>query len=380
MARYNAQSRLFLDLMPDPVIVLNPVGLLDYRNSPAAERLHCLRPGISLPDFLRSDATDFLTYLGHCQAAHDPLSNTIDLRLSDSVGRYCCYGSPLPGTGAGKRARIVLRLRREENRRAGSRGRALVGSLPGAAARRRALPAPAADSGPVYGGLNETRANPDAVDARLYRASQAEQVNLAREIHDHAGQHVVALTFGLTALERHVATHEGKALLGRLQRQVATAAQDLHRIMLRLRPAALDESGLDGALRVLLAEMGETCGIIVDVQIVGETVTLAPEIEMTLFRVIQEALSNVLKHARGAKTVSVIIQRTDDLVSLTIEDDGAGFLVEHEPFRSPIRSDKFGLLGMRERLELVGGALQIESRPGAGTTIFARIGLNRAGP
>jgi chemotaxis family two-component system sensor kinase Cph1 len=143
------------------------------------------------------------------------------------------------------------------------------------------------------------------------------------------------------------------------------ALQDVRALAVELRPAALDDFGLFAALERLAETFQARSGLktLVQANIDGR---LPPEIETVLYRVVQEALTNVIKHA-GAEHVSIVLRSRDGSVAVTIDDDGRGFV------QTDVRDEALGLLGMRERLALVGGMLEVESSPDSGTTIAAQV-------
>ena len=147
----------------------------------------------------------------------------------------------------------------------------------------------------------------------------------------------------------------------------------VQRLAWEVRPAALDNLGLEAALQQYIEEWSEQYAIPARfVQHSASDSGRLPEpVEVALYRVVQEALTNVLRHAK-AKNVSVVLERNHTTVAVIIEDDGDGFDNENEGGST---SQRLGLLGMQERLELVGGTLTIESSPDAGTTIYARVPL-----
>jgi signal transduction histidine kinase len=207
----------------------------------------------------------------------------------------------------------------------------------------------------------------DAV-GRVVQAQEAERSRLARELHDETGQALTSILLGLKPLEEALAEHPARAALAELREQVVTALQDVRRLAVELRPAVLDDFGLVPALERLTDGFAEQSDIRVDFHsALGET-RLPGEVETTLYRVVQEALTNIVKHA-NARNVSVSIARRGSAVAAVIEDDGAGF------DQRAVREESVGLLGMRERLSFVDGRLEIESRPGAGTTIVAEVPL-----
>ena len=140
----------------------------------------------------------------------------------------------------------------------------------------------------------------------------------------------------------------------------------MRRLAVELRPSALDDFGLVAAVERLTDTFREQSGLTVDLETQLGEERLPPEAETTLYRVIQEALTNIVKHS-GASRVSVLLQRQSAKVIAIVEDDGSGF----DP--SSTREDAVGLAGMHERVSLVGGRLQVESAPGSGTTLVAEI-------
>ncbi|GAA0270575.1 hypothetical protein LNAOJCKE_4413 [Methylorubrum aminovorans] len=208
----------------------------------------------------------------------------------------------------------------------------------------------------------------DAVLAQLYRAHHAERERLARELHDEAGQQLAWLKLRLDRLRREPSPEE----IGAMLKQVDAISASLRQVVRELRPVALTELGLILALSGLVREWSDRCGIPIEFQLSGITVPLTPETEVTIFRLVQEALTNVVKHAPGVRHVSVTLQYARADVTLAIEDDGPGLKIEPAPDARRAGSG-FGLAGMRERLTLLGGQLMIESPPGGGTTILARL-------
>ena len=147
---------------------------------------------------------------------------------------------------------------------------------------------------------------------------------------------------------------------------VRSTLQDVRRLAVELRPKALDDFGLVAALERLTSSFEEQTGISMEFQSSLPAGRLSPEVETALYRIVQEALTNIVKHSRAGR-VSIVVGRKDGAVSVVVEDDGVGF----EPTRT--REEGLGLIGMRERVALLGGRLTIESRPGAGTTFVAEV-------
>ena len=201
---------------------------------------------------------------------------------------------------------------------------------------------------------------------RLVTATEEERRRIARELHDELGQHITALRVGL---------HEPRAeSLPRLEAIVQRLDQTIDRLTLELRPPVLDHLGLHGAIGSLAEAYAAASGLRIDVHLPAvEGERFSDAIETTIYRVVQEALTNAWKHA-SASTVSVILEREGDALRIIVEDDGRGFDGD-AALRGTAARGRFGLLGMRERLAIVGGTLDIESQPGSGTAIYARVPL-----
>jgi signal transduction histidine kinase len=204
---------------------------------------------------------------------------------------------------------------------------------------------------------------------RVVQAQELERSRLARELHDETGQAFTSILLGLKPLEEALAEHPARAALAELREHVVRALQDVRRLAVELRPAVLDDYGLVPALERLIDAFSEKSEVRVDFHsALGET-RLPSEVETALYRVVQESLTNIVKHA-DAKQISISLARRESGLAAVIEDDGAGF------DQRTVREGGVGLLGMRERLALIDGRLEIESRPGAGTTVVAEVPLS----
>jgi signal transduction histidine kinase len=211
------------------------------------------------------------------------------------------------------------------------------------------------------------RVSRDAV-RRVVEAQEAERARLARELHDETGQALTSMLLALKPLEQAVDAPEAKQAVDGLRELVVTTLQNVRRLAVELRPAALDDFGLSAALERLAATISEQSGTQVDLEArLGER-RLAAEVETTLYRIVQEALTNVVKHA-AATRASVTLTRKGASVLAVVEDDGRGFDV------AAAGNGGLGLVGMRERLALLGGRLTIEASPGSGTTLVAVVPL-----
>jgi signal transduction histidine kinase len=196
---------------------------------------------------------------------------------------------------------------------------------------------------------------------RIVSAQELERQRLARELHDETGQALTSILLGLKQLEGK----EAPEAVGALRELVVATLKDVRRLAVELRPKVLDDFGLLPALERLTQSFGEQTGIAVDLEAGTIAERLPLEVETAIYRIVQEALTNVVKHAR-AQRVSVLVTRVDGKIKAVIEDDGGGF----DPAES---GDGIGLVGMRERIELLDGTLAVESSATSGTTIAAEV-------
>lgn len=212
---------------------------------------------------------------------------------------------------------------------------------------------------------------------RLVTAQEEERRRIARELHDSLGQYLAAMSFGLQAVRAEV-TGPAADRLGRLADLSKEIGQEVHRLALELRPTSLDDIGLQAALENYVEQWAERAHVPVDFDGRGLDPTELPwELATAIYRVVQEALTNILKHA-GATRVSVILDRRSDHLLAIVEDDGRGFDPDALLAARP-QGGGLGLIGMRERIAVFGGAVQIESSSGAGTTVFVRVPLPHTG-
>jgi len=201
-------------------------------------------------------------------------------------------------------------------------------------------------------------------------AQEEERRRIARELHDQTGQALTSLLVGLHTLE----TDPNPKRLHELKEIVTSTLDGVRNLALELRPSVLDDLGLVPALQRYV----RTCAaynLAVDFQTVGlDSLRLPAPLETALYRIVQEALTNVVRHAHACQ-VSLLLEAREDAVVAIVEDDGCGFEVERL-MRGPVDEHWLGLHGMRERAELLGGRLTIESAPGVGTTVFVELPLS----
>jgi chemotaxis family two-component system sensor kinase Cph1 len=208
---------------------------------------------------------------------------------------------------------------------------------------------------------------------RTVADQEAERLRIARELHDTLGQSLTLLQLGLQGIG--TAPLDGAEIKLRvitLNAMAAEAGRQVNRLAWEIRPTALDDLGIQTAIRNLLESWGESTGIRFDLHLTLDERRLPPVVETTLYRVLQEALTNVVRHAE-AKRVGVILRMAEQHVTMIIEDDGRGFGWEGAEEADTPTARRLGLLGIRERLALVNGSLEIETSPGKGATVFVRI-------
>jgi signal transduction histidine kinase len=200
---------------------------------------------------------------------------------------------------------------------------------------------------------------------RVVEAQELERRRLARELHDQTGQELTSVLLGLKAVEEAKTEEERSEALAAVRERVVETLHDVRRLAVELRPKALDDFGLVAALERLSDTFAERTGMHVDLAANVEG-RLPGDVETALYRIVQEALTNIVKHAE-ASAVSIVLGRTGRAVTAVIEDDGRGFVPDGS-------SEGLGLLGMGERLAILGGKLKVESTA-AGTTIVAEVPL-----
>jgi signal transduction histidine kinase len=210
---------------------------------------------------------------------------------------------------------------------------------------------------------------------RTVTAQEAERKRIARELHDSLGQYLTALRLGFADIEPLCASNAvAQQHLAQLKRLAGEISHELSRIAWELRPRALDDLGLRGAVTQYLEEWAERSRLQIDLEINLDDQRLPQPIETAVFRVLQEVITNVVKHS-GADRVGVILEATAEELRLIVEDNGRGFDVVGNSTDLALGIGHLGLLGIRERLALAGGSLEVESSPQGGRTVYVRIPL-----
>jgi signal transduction histidine kinase len=212
--------------------------------------------------------------------------------------------------------------------------------------------------------------------SQVITAQETERKRIARELHDEAGQLLTTLLVGLRTLEQTPALPDPtRCSVTDLKELGKCVFDEIHRLAVELRPNLLDQLGLVGAVESCLRDFGARTGVKTDFEASGLDGTPLPaEVEIAVYRVVQEALNNVARHAAASRVGIILEQRRSALVAI-VEDDGRGF--DPEAIFDSTDEDRphLGLFGMQERAALLGGRLAIESASGQGATVFVEIPL-----
>jgi two-component system sensor histidine kinase UhpB len=217
--------------------------------------------------------------------------------------------------------------------------------------------------------LERDRQQLQALSSQVIDAQEAERKRIARELHDETAQTLTSLLVRLRILERAGDPAQVRACTAELRELTLKALEEVRNMARELRPTVLDDLGLVAAAQSYTEHCAELLGFAVTFRGQDFPHRLAPQVELVLYRVIQEALTNVARHA-NARHVEVILAEEEGHVVAVIRDDGTGFDVE-AVLASKERG--LGLFGMQERMALVGGRLQLHSRPGRGTLVRAEV-------
>ncbi len=209
---------------------------------------------------------------------------------------------------------------------------------------------------------------------QIISAQEEERRRIARELHDETGQSLMSLLVGLHAIEAARTAPEAQALARKYCEIAASALEEVRRLAMGLRPSVLDDLGLAAAVERYAEQYAKSYQLTVDVHCQGlDGQRLPAPVETAVYRIIQEALTNIAKHAQ-ATVVGIVLERHPTVLQAIVEDDGCGFNVE-ETLRLSGATTHFGLHGMRERASLVNGTIEIESTPGRGTAIYVQVPL-----
>jgi len=207
---------------------------------------------------------------------------------------------------------------------------------------------------------------------RLVTAQEQERKSISRELHDEVGQTLNALLVDAGNLQKRIPESDAQSreLLNSIRRLADTSVNEVRDIALLLRPSMLDDLGLTAAIQWQAREVSRRTGLVVKVAAEAEADNLPEGLTICLYRVAQEALQNIARHAQ-AKAVHIELKQNLDRLVLRVQDDGIGFDAEN------IRG--LGTVGMEERLRQIGGVLRVMSQPGKGTTVIAEVPIVSAG-
>jgi len=204
---------------------------------------------------------------------------------------------------------------------------------------------------------------------QVITAQEEERKRIARELHDETGQSLTSLMVRLQTMNQQCPVPELKPQMEEVRQLIAQTLDGVHNLAVELRPSVLDDLGLEAALQRQIQDYRRRFHLDIDFVAVGLDERLPPAAETTLYRIVQEGLTNIARHAQ-ARTASILLERRNGRVRVIIEDDGQGFALQQA-----VGSGRLGLYGMRERAELLDGTFTIESEPGQGTSIFVEVPL-----
>jgi PAS domain S-box-containing protein len=207
----------------------------------------------------------------------------------------------------------------------------------------------------------------------ITKAQEEERKRIARELHDDTAQILGSISRQLDNFVRkkHGFTTNEVLFLKDLQEQLNNGVRGVHRYIRDLRPSILDDLGLIPALRSLLKDLQESDGVSADLKVVGRERRFSPEVELLVFRIVQEAVNNIRKHAHASEA-NVLIEIAEDKMMVTISDNGQGFELQGRVDDLP-RIGKLGLTGIQERARLLNGTLEVQSALGTGTTLIVEV-------
>jgi signal transduction histidine kinase len=213
----------------------------------------------------------------------------------------------------------------------------------------------------------------------ILHAQEEERKRVSRELHDVIAQTLVGINIHLAALTQGAATDPAslRERISLTHLLVENAVEIVHDFARELRPTMLDDLGLIPALQTYVTGFMKDTGIRVSLKAFAKIERSTGEVRTVLYRVAQEALTNVARHAKASQ-VEVCIESNDGIISMRIKDDGQGFATDGIP--GPQKNSRLGLPGMRERIEMIGGTFRVDSTPGGCTTVIAEVPDGNAGP
>lgn len=225
----------------------------------------------------------------------------------------------------------------------------------------------------------ESAKNRQLFGLKIIVAQEEERRRIAREMHDGPAQSMASLALSTDIAERMLAKGElgvVKEELGELKRNIRTELEEIRKIIFNLRPMALDDLGLVPTIRKYTQDFEEKSKIRTKLELRGRERRLASAMEVALFRLVQESLTNVAKHSQASHVTVEISFQEENIVRVSVEDNGQGFEVAEWQAKLKTDGTSFGLVGMKERVELLEGAFGIDAKKGAGTKITIEVPIN----
>lgn len=212
---------------------------------------------------------------------------------------------------------------------------------------------------------------------KVISAQEDERKRISRELHDGTSQSLTSLTLSLKYLSEQDESQHNPAMISELKDLASSTLKEVHRIAVELRPTVLDDMGLVPAIERFVNSFKRQYRLDVDLHVLNRLESRLPnEVEITLYRIVQEALTNIAKYAQAPNS-SIVLEIRPEFINLIVEDDGIGFDVDRI-LKSAAKENHLGIAGMMERTALLGGKFTIESSPGMGTSIYVRIPMERS--
>jgi PAS domain S-box-containing protein len=231
------------------------------------------------------------------------------------------------------------------------------------------------DNARLYRAAADHAARLKALSSRITAVQEQERTRIARELHDGIGQAMTAIRLNLELLMKESGLGQGRERMDTIGSLIDETLQEIRTMAFELHPTVLDHVGLAAAARIFVERFARQTELPIALRCPDDFPRQEPEVEATLYRILQEALTNVIRHAR-ASSAEVELGSEPGAVYLQVADNGRGFLVERDPMAVPVL-EGLGILNMRERLDELGGTLLLNSAPGAGTTVRAAIPIRR---
>lgn len=382
MMHLQLRHELDLETYLEPSVIALSDGSVHAFNRAASQLFNPASSISSLLDLCTSGGETLQTYLLACSGSRQPLIERVSFDGPDGAIDYRCFGNVLVPRRRSRPATLLLRLFPVRDTRfsaAAERIRRLT------AERQRRLAVQQFDELRsdrlrlveqycfVAEALRVVEARTHELQDEINHIRCDERERIARDLHDHAGQEMALVLAALRTLQDG-AKGAAKKRLEEIVEHVAGIGRKIHHSVVNGRPRIIEELGFGRAIEAMVALVAADGRLGFSFKKKGsEPETLPIDVENALYRVAQEALTNVLKHALGARKVDVILEFTDSLVSLSIADDGIGFSAEATEPRG--RDVGIGLRGMRQRLADIGGTLAVGPRFGKGTLVTATAPL-----